>query len=83
MNITCRKSALAGMSLLLLVACERENRQFHEPPPSTARSNGVQLSDLQAGPTLPRIEGLQLGDEHRVGCRPLPVQGAKFACSDT
>lgn len=41
--------------IVALAACEREERRFHETPPSVAPVNIVTQSDLQPGPVVPPV----------------------------
>src|SRR6476469_1645086 len=45
---TCMRAAL----LLLVSACDREDRRYRESPPSATPTGVVRLSSLQPGPTL-------------------------------
>lgn len=45
------------LTLLVLTACEREERRFRELPPTAARGLPVRLSRLQPGPPLPGAAG--------------------------
>ena len=40
---------LVGIALLLLIACQREDRRFREAPPSADVVNTIQVSDLHHG----------------------------------
>lgn len=40
---------LVGTALLLLIACQREDRRFREAPPSAGVVNTIQVSDLHPG----------------------------------
>ena len=47
---------LAAAALLLLVACNREERRFREMPSATARRNTERLTTLVPGPYTPDIK---------------------------
>jgi cytochrome c oxidase cbb3-type subunit III len=53
----CTRVAYAATVLAVAVsmsACEREQRRFQTPTPSSAPAQSIQLGELQAGPTTPR-----------------------------
>ncbi|WP_133500070.1 c-type cytochrome [Cognatilysobacter terrigena] len=45
-------AALAACTLLLVVGCERERREYHTPPSGEVRA-GPRLTDLQPGARMP------------------------------
>ena len=50
-------------SIALLCGCEREAREFHQPPAAAATADAIRLSTLQPGTPEPRLErGFAPGD---------------------
>jgi cytochrome c oxidase cbb3-type subunit III len=56
-SLVCARTVYAAIVLAGaagLSGCEREQRRFQQPPPASAASQSIQLSELQAGPSTPR-----------------------------
>jgi cytochrome c oxidase cbb3-type subunit 3 len=45
--------ACAALIATILVACDREERRFHERPPGGQQSGSISLTELRPGPTTP------------------------------
>jgi cytochrome c oxidase cbb3-type subunit III len=55
MCLRCREFGLLMAGLLLLSACQREERRFSEPAPASSVSSAISLSELQAGGSSPLL----------------------------
>lgn len=52
MSLRCRNAAAAVLALVVLAACDREDRRFRDAPPGDSPSDVVRLSTLQPGPAV-------------------------------
>lgn len=55
---------VAGVTLFLLTACEREERRFREVPPAGTATSNVVMSELQPGPSVQTVRTAHPYDEN-------------------
>lgn len=68
MRSPCRdRLALACLGVLLLAACEREQRRFESWPPTASAGNAVREVDLAPGPPTPDVDVRGPYDGNAVG----------------